>query len=303
MRVLVTGSSGLIGTALVSALRASGHDTSSLVRRPPGADEIRWDPSRGSIDSDALEGHDAVVHLAGVGIGDHRWTDDHKAAVLDSRVKGTSLLSAALAGLAAPPSVMASGSAVGYYGADRGDEALVEDSPPPMAGTGGFLADVVARWEAATAAASGAGIRVAHLRSGVVMSAAGGALRKQLPAFRIGVGGRLGSGRQYLSWVDIDDEVAAIIHVLETDTLSGGVNLTAPTPVTNAEFTATLGRVLRRPTVMPVPTPALNLMFGRQMVSEMILRGQRVLPQRLVGSGFAFAYPDLESSLRHQLSA
>lgn len=301
MRVLVSGSSGLIGTALTEWLARSGHSATRLVRRESRSpDEVRWDPAAGTIDSEALEGHDAVVHLAGVGIGDHRWTPAHKAAARDSRLDGTSLLARSLAGLRRPPKVLASGSAVGVYG-DRGDETLTEDSAPPPEGSGGFLADVVREWEAATAAASDAGIRVAHLRSGVVLSARGGALRKQLPAFKAGIGGRIGTGRQYLSWIDIDDEVAAIGHVLTTESLSGPVNVTSPEPVTNAEFTATLARVLHRPAVLPVPRPALHALFGREMVAEMLLAGQRVVPSRLTSSGFRFTYPELEASLRHVL--
>jgi len=295
VKVVVTGSHGLIGSELVAALRAGGHTVTPLVRRAAGPGEATWDPAAGTIDAAALERHDAVVHLAGVGIGDHRWTPKHKQAVLESRVQGTGLLARTLASLSSPPPVMASGSAVGYYG-DRGDEELTERSAP---GTG-FLADVVQRWEAATAPAADAGIRVAVLRSGVVMSAKGGSLKKQLLPFKAGIGGRIGSGRQYLSWISMTDHVAATRHVLATDSLRGPVNLAAP-PVTNAEFTAALGRVLRRPTVMPVPTVALNVLFGPQMVSEMMLVSQRVLPAALEASGFRFRFPEIEPALRHEL--
>jgi uncharacterized protein (TIGR01777 family) len=268
-----------------------------LVRSRPGPGEAAWDPAAGTIEADKLEGHDAVVHLAGVGIGDHRWTDEHKRAVLDSRVQGTGLLARTLAGLSSPPAVLASGSAVGFYG-DRGDEELTEASSRGS----GFLADVVAAWEAAAAPAADAGIRVALVRSGVVLTAKGGALKKQLLPFKMGVGGRLGTGKQWLSWISLDDEVAALLHVLATEGLSGPVDLTSPEPVTNASFTATLARVLHRPAVLPVPTPALNALFGREMVQEMMLGGQRVLPAALQASGFTFAHPGLEDALRHTLA-
>jgi len=296
VKVLVTGSHGLIGGELVAALRAGGHTVTPLVRGRPEAGQAAWDPDTGTIDAAALEGHDAAVHLAGVGIGDSRWTPEHKQAVLDSRVKGTGLLARTLASLSSPPAVLASGSAVGFYG-DRGDEELTEASGPGA----GFLADVVRRWEEAAAPAAEGGIRVAHLRSGVVLSAKGGALKKQLPAFKAGVGGRLGSGRQYLSWISLTDHVAATRHVLGTDSLKGPVNVTGPSPVANAEFTKTLGRVLGRPTVLPVPTVALNLLFGKEMVDEMLLGGQRVLPAALEASGFRFSHPEIEPALRAAL--
>jgi len=300
VKVAVTGSNGLIGSALVSSLEGDGHQVTRLVRGrsgPVSGDrEVAWDPAAGTIDGAALEGHDAVVHLAGVGIGDHRWTDEHKAAVLDSRVKGTDLLTRTLAGLHHPPAVVASGSAVGFYG-DRGDEELTEASGPGS----GFLATVVQKWEAAATPASDAGIRVAYLRSGVVQSSAGGALKKQLPAFKAGLGGRLGSGRQWLSWIAIVDEVGAIRHVLDHPDIVGPVNLSAPEPVTNAEFTRTLGTVLHRPTAVPTPTPALRLMFGKEMVSEMLLGGQRVLPKVLEATGYVFAQPDLATALATEL--
>jgi len=297
VKVAITGSHGLIGSALASSLDGDGHEVTRLVRgQASGANGIAWNPAAGTIDADALEGHDAVVHLAGVGIGDHRWTDEHKAAVLDSRVQGTRLLTTTLAGLRRPPAVVASGSAVGFYG-DRGDEELTEDSGP---GTG-FLADVVQKWEASAAPATEAGIRVAYLRTGVVQSADGGALKKQLLPFKAGMGGRLGSGRQWLSWIAIDDEVGAIRHVLDTPEIVGPVNLCAPTPVTNGEFTRTLGQALHRPTAIPTPTPALQLLFGREMVSEMLLGGQRVLPKVLESTGFVFTYPTLAAALTAEL--
>jgi len=297
MRVVVTGSNGLIGTALVEALEAGGHQVTRLVRgEARGPHQLRWDPAAGTIDAAGLEGHDGVVHLAGVGIGDHRWTAEHKAAVLDSRVQGTSLLASTLAKLEQPPKVLASASAVGYYG-DRGDQALTEADGP---GTG-FLADVVRRWEDASGPASAAGIRVARLRSGVVLTDKGGALDKQLLPFKMGLGGRVGTGEQYLSWISLDDEVAAILHVLTADTIDGPVNLTAPTPVTNAEFTRALGKVLGRPTVMPVPKLALTTMFGKEMTAEMLLAGQRVLPAVLQASGFSFGDVEIEAALRRIL--
>jgi len=297
MRVAVTGSHGLIGTALLEALTGDGHEVTSLVRGPAqGSHQVRWDPAAGTIDAAGLEGHDAVVHLAGVGIGDHRWSAEHKAAVLDSRVQGTSLLATTLAHLDRPPAVLASASAVGYYG-DTGARAVTEVDGPGS----GFLADVVRQWEDATTPAAEAGIRVARFRSGVVLTDRGGALDKQLLPFKMGLGGRVGTGEQYLSWISLDDEVSAIRHLLATPSMAGPVNLTAPNPVTNAEFTKALGAVLGRPTVMPVPRLALNTMFGKEMVAEMLLAGQRVLPAVLQASGFAFVDEEIEPALRRIL--
>lgn len=293
MRVLVTGSHGLIGTALTERLEAEGHQVTRLVRGEAGPGRVAWDPAGGTIDSAGLEGHDAVVHLAGEGIGDHRWTDAHKARILDSRRTGTTLLAEALAGLSARPSVLVSGSAVGYYG-DRGDEELTEQSGPGS----GFLADVVRAWEDSTAAASEAGIRVVHLRTGLVMSAKGGALAETLPIFKAGLGGRLGSGRQWWSWISIDDEVGAIVHALTNSPVVGPVNLTGPAPVTNAEFTKTLGRVLGRPAALVVPKAALAIRFGREMTEEMLLASQRALPVRLTETGYPFTHRTLEAALR-----
>lgn len=297
MRVLVAGSHGLIGIAFVDALVASGHHVTRLVHGSAGPDEVSWRPGHGIIDASGLEGHDAVVNLAEVGIGDHRWTKSQKRTARRTRLRATSLLAETLAAAAWRPQVLVSASAVGFYGFDRGDEELTEAS---SAGTG-FLSELVQEWEQATAPAAGAGIRVALLRSGAVLSSRGGVLARQLPAFRLGLGGRLGTGRQYVSWISLDDELAAIQHVLEDESLQGPVNLTAPAPVTNAEYTTTLGGVLGRPTVLPTPTPALYALFGREMTAEMLLGGQRVVPGTLLAAGFTFAHADVESALRHAL--
>ena len=297
MKAAVTGSHGLIGSALVVELTRRSHEVTRLVRSRPGPGEAAWDPAKGTIEADKLEGHDAVVHLAGVGIGDHRWTDEHKRAVLDSRVLGTGLLARTLAGLSSPPRVLLSGSAVGFYGYQGGDEVMTEASPRG----GGFLAGVVDAWEQAAAPAEQAGIRVVRLRSGVVLTGKGGALKKQLLPFKLGVGGRLGAGRQWLSWISLEDEVGAIIHLLTAEDARGPVNVTSPEPVTNAVFTATLARVLKRPAFTPVPTLALHALFGREMTEEMLFGGQRVLPTALQASGFTFVHPQLEEALRQTL--
>jgi uncharacterized protein len=296
--MVVTGSSGLIGTALAAALEQRGDQVTRLVRSEPaaGAGEAHWDPAKGEIDATAFEGQDAVVHLAGVGIGDHRWSETHKSAVLESRVLGTTLLARTLGRMDSPPPTLVSASAVGYYG-DRGDEVLTEDSGP---GTG-FLTDVCRRWETATTAAADAGVRVVHARTGIVLSAAGGALKQMLLPFKLGLGGRIGSGRQWWSWIAIDDEVGAILHAAGDATVRGPLNLTAPEPATNEEFTRTLNRVLHRPTLLPTPTFALKAMFGREAVDEMFLGGQRAVPERLQESGYRFAFPSLEGALRHVL--
>lgn len=294
MRVAVTGSSGLIGSALVAALGQDGHDVVRLVRRAPArSDEVRWDPSAGVIQAPGLSGVDAVVNLAGAGIAEHRWTPARKAEILDSRVRGTRLVAETMAKMDDGPRVLLNGSAIGWYG-DTGDSPRTEDDP---AGAG-FLASVARQWEEAAGAAVDAGIRTVYLRTGIVLAAEGGALKQQLPLFRFGVGGRLGSGRQYQSWISIDDEVAAIMWCLTTDSLRGPANLTAPNPVTNAEFAKTLGRVLHRPAVVPVPGFGPKLVFGSELVDQVILSGQRVLPAVLVGSGFGFRHADLEEALR-----
>ena len=292
VRIAVTGSHGLIGTALLARLAADGHEAVRLVRATPGAGEIAWDPAAGRLDALALAGVDAVVNLAGAGIGDHRWTDGYRREVLDSRVQATTTIAQAVAAADDGPRVLLSGSAIGYYG-DRGDESLDETSGP---GTG-FLTDVVTAWEAATAPAETAGRRVVHLRSGVVLAGQGGALAKMLPLFKVGLGGRFGSGRQWMSWISIDDEVAAIIHLLTSD-VSGPVNLTAPEPVTNAELADTIGTVLHRPTVLPVPAVGPRLVLGRDRADALLFESQRVLPRVLEGDGFAHTHPTLEQALR-----
>jgi uncharacterized protein len=297
MDVVVTGSGGLIGTALRSALERAGHRMVPMVRSQAAGDAIGWDPDHGRIDAGGLEGVGAVVHLAGEGIGAKRWNDAQKITIKESRVRGTVLLAETLAKLNRPPKVLLSGSAVGYYG-DRGDEVLTESS---RAGEG-FLAGVCVAWEAAAAPAKDAGIRVSHLRTDIVLSAAGGALAKMLPPFRVGLGGRLGPGRQWMSWISIDDEAGAIVHLLADDAPAGAVNLTGPNPVTNADFTAALGRALRRPAVIPVPQIALKAALGGEMAQELLLNSQRALPTRLLDSGYTFAHPEVGDALRTVLS-
>ncbi len=248
MRIAITGSTGLIGTALIAHLTALGHTPVPVVRRPATGNEISWDPAAGRLNPADLNGVDAVVHLAGAGIGDKRWTPAYKKVLLESRTRSTNLLSEAIAASEERPKVLLSGSAIGIYGAHE-SQAFTEDSP---SGTG-FLADICVDWETSTKMAEAAGVRVAHLRTGIVLSPEGGALKKQLPLFKLGLGGRFGNGRQWQSWISITDEVAAITHLLTSD-LEGPVNLTAPNPVTNAEFTSTLAKVLKRPALLPIPS-------------------------------------------------
>lgn len=295
MRVAVAGSSGLIGSGLVPGLRRDGHEVIRLVRRPAqGRDEVRWDPTRGELDPAALDGVEAIINLAGAGIGDKRWTPQRRREVLDSRVVPTRLLAEAAAKLDPRPTAFLNGSAVGWYGYQGGDRVWTEDDPRGE----GFLADVVAEWEQAAQAADQAGIRTVLLRSGIVQSAAGGALAKQLTPFKLGLGGRIGSGRQHLPWISLADEVGAIIFCLTDDRMSGPVNLTAPSSVTNAEYTRTLGRVLHRPTLVPIPTPALRALLGPDIVEEMLLGGTRARPAKLEKAGFRWLHPDLEAALR-----
>jgi uncharacterized protein (TIGR01777 family) len=298
MKVLISGSTGLIGSALISALATAGHDVVRLVRSAPRADglAVHWDPESERIDTVGLEGMDAVVHLAGENIGAGRWSRDRKARIFDSRVKGTRLLCESLANLNHPPQVLVCASAIGYYGS-RGAEVMNEGSESGA----GFLADVCREWEIATEFVGQTEIRVVNLRMGIVLSLAGGPLEKMLPPFKMGVGGILGKGRQYMSWIALDDAVGAIYHTLVTDSLQGPVNNVAPYPVTNREFTKALGRVLRRPTLFPLPSFGLRIMFGREMANELFLSSTRVEPTRLLETGYAFQYPGLEDALRHVL--
>jgi uncharacterized protein (TIGR01777 family) len=297
MDIVVTGSSGLIGTALRPALEAAGHRMVPMVRGGGGGEALRWDPAAGRIDAGGLEGVGAVVNLAGEGIGAKRWNEDQKARIRDSRVRGTALLAETLAKLERPPKVFVSGSAVGYYG-DRGDEVLTESSRPGD----DFLAGVCQAWEAATAPAREAGVRVSHIRTGIVLSGRGGALAKMLRPFKLGVGGKLGTGGQWMSWISLEDEVGAIVHLLGDDAPAGAVNLTAPNPATNADFTKALGQALGRPTVLPVPKIGLKLLLGGEMAEELLLGGQRALPTRLLDSGYTFAHPDLADALKVALA-
>ena len=296
MKVAVTGASGLIGSALVPALRARGHEVVRLVRRAPSApDEVRWDPAAGTVDLAGLQGIDAVVHLAGAGVGDKRWTEAYKKEIRDSRVQGTTTIAQAMASLDPRPKVLVCGSAIGYYG-DTGDRAVTEESPQGA----GFLADVVADWEASAKPAIDAGIRVPFARTGLVVSSKGGAWKRLLPIFRLGVGGKVGSGKQYWSFISLRDEVAALIALLEDERYRGPVNLTAPNPVTNAEVTAAMGRVLGRPTALPVPAFAIKAALGE--FSQDVLGSQRVLPQVLEGDGFNWSDPTIDQAIQQAAS-
>ncbi|WP_079426360.1 TIGR01777 family oxidoreductase [Streptomyces katrae] len=296
MRIAITGASGLIGRALLRSLHADGHETVRFVRRTPAApDEARWDPRAGYVDPVGLRGCDAVVHLAGAGVGDHRWTDAYKREIRDSRVLGTAALASALAGMDEPPAVFVCGSAVGYYG-DTGSRAVDESAP---AGTG-FLPSVCVEWEAAAAPAQDAGIRTVFARTGLVVAAEGGAWGRLFPLFRAGIGGRLGNGRQYWSYISMHDEIAALRFLTETPGLSGPFNLTAPEPLTNREVTAAMGRVLHRPTLCTVPAPVLRVVLGE--FSQDVLGSQRVRPKRLLEAGFTFAHPGIEEAIKAALA-
>lgn len=297
MDVVVTGSSGFIGSALKGALEMAGHRLVPMVRSQPSGDALHWDPERAEIDTAGLEGVGAVVHLAGEGIGNKRWTEEYKAKVKESRRKGTLLLAETLAKLDKPPKVLVSSSGIGYYG-DRGDEVLTESSRPGN----DFLAGVCTAWEAATAPAKGAGIRVACIRTGVVLSGRGGVLPKLLLPFKFGFGGKLGSGRQWMSWIALEDEVAAIVHLLGDESLSGPFNLTSPNPVTNAAMTKAIGKAMNRPAFLPAPAFALKTALGAEMAQELLLVSQRALPTRLLDSGFTFGRPELDDALRVALA-
>mgnify|MGYP006268180777 FL=1 len=293
MQVLVTGASGLIGRALLPRLASGGHTVVSAVRREPrGSNERRWDPSAGTLQDGFFDGIDAVIHLAGAGIGDKRWTDAYKKEILESRTKGTALLAEGMAAAAVKPRVFLSGSAIGIYGAS--DDTELDET----AGHGsGFLADVCAQWESATQAAEAVGIRTVHLRTGIVLSRDGGALKKQLPLFALGAGGKFGNGRQWQSWISIEDEVGAIIHLLDSG-VSGPVNLTAPTPVTNADFTRTLAKVMRRPALLPIPKFGPALLLGSELADALLFTGQRVVPGVLQRDGYVFRHSSLDAALR-----
>ncbi len=296
MKVAITGASGLVGTALSSFITAGGHQVLRLVRRAPGAkDEARWDPDDGTIDTAALKGTDAVVHLAGENIAEGRWTEARKKLLRTSRIQPTRRLAETLARLKRKPRVLVCASASGYYGNRGGTWLCEKDSPADD-----FLGRLAAEWEAAAEPAAKAGIRVVALRTGIVLSPAGGALAKMLPPFRAGLGGTVGPGTQYMSWLAIDDLLGIIHHALDRNDLEGPANAVAPAPVTNAEFTKTLGRGLRRPTIAPVPAFALRLAFG-EMVQATLLASTRVRPERLQATGYRFRFPTLEGALRHLL--
>ena len=285
MRIAVTGSHGFIGSALVASLERDGHEAVRVSR-----------DASGQLDTGALYGADAVVHLAGEGVGAKRWTPEQKRKILESRTKGTALVAETIAGMDHKPRVFLSGSAVGYYGS-RGDEVLTETSGPGD----DYLAEVCVQWEASTAAAEAAGIRVVHLRTGIVVGKSGGALAKTLPLFKLGLGGRVGSGRQWWSWISLTDEIGAITFLLDHD-IAGPVNLTGPEPVTNAEFTKSVGRALHRPTVVPVPMFGPRLLLGREGADAIAGANQRVVPAVLSEAGYRFVHPTVDDATRAELA-
>lgn len=298
MKIAITGSSGLIGSALVTAIMRRGDTAIKLVRRPAiGADEIAWEPATGRIDASSLAEVEAVVHLAGAGIGDKRWTKSRKEELVESRVLSTTLLAQTLASLPNAPRVFVSASAIGFYG-DRGDEWLTEDSSRGS----GFLANLVNDWEAGTSAASSAGIRTVVARTGIVLARTGGALGKQLPLFRLGLGGKIGDGSNWQSWISLQDQVRSLLAAID-GRLSGPVNMVSPNPVTNADFAKTLGQIIGRPAALRVPKLAPAALFGREFVEQVACASQRVQPTRLENSGFEFDHPDLASALRQILTA
>jgi uncharacterized protein (TIGR01777 family) len=294
VKVLLAGASGFLGQALSKELIAHRHLVHTLVRRSPSsATEIEWHPERGELDPDVLRGFGAVIGLSGAGISDKRWTAAYKQELLESRLGPTRTLATALAGLPVGqrPATFISASAIGYYG-ERGDQPL----PESVTAGNGFLADLVVKWEAAAQPAAEAGVRVVTLRTGLVLSSTGGLLKRLIPLFKLGVGGKLGSGRQYQSWITLADEVGAIRHLLETDAVSGPVNLTGPEPVRNDEFSSQLGKALHRPAIFPAPAFGIRLVLG-QFADEGALASQRVIPEKLVDSGYRFQHPDVGSAL------
>jgi uncharacterized protein len=298
MNILVTGAAGLIGTELTSLLTQNKNRVIRLVRKSrlaPG--EIGWDPYAQTMDIEALEGLDAVVHLAGENIADGRWTAGKKMRIRESRIQGTRFLAQSLAKLFDPPKVLVSVSAIGYYG-DRGEELLDEESDPGK----GFLADVCREWETATAPAAMAGIRVVHPRLGIVLSTAGGALARMLPPFRLGIGGRIGSGRQYMSWITIEDLTGILDYAIHNGSLHGPVNAVSPDPLTNRDFSIMLGRVLSKPSFLALPAFAARIAFG-EMADALLLASARVLPTKLKASGYTFKFPEVENALRHTLNS
>jgi uncharacterized protein (TIGR01777 family) len=291
VHIVLAGSTGLIGTALVARLRADGHTVVRLVRSEPTGSDVLWDAANGQLDAGVLEPADAVINLAGAGIGDHRWTEEYRRTLVESRTRTTSLLAERLAEVGGEGRVLLSGSAIGAYG-DRGDEELTEAS---ARGTG-FLADLVRDWEASTATAEAAGTRVVHLRTGIVLAKQGGALAKMLPLFRVGLGGRFGDGRQWMSWISLPDQVGAIVHLLTSDD-RGSVNLTAPNPVRNAEFAKALGATLKRPSVIPVPRFAPRLALGRDQADALLFESQRVVGTKLIDGGYRWSSATISEAL------
>lgn len=296
MKIIVTGASGLIGKPLVKILRKHGHEVVQLVRRTAQANESQWNPATGQINASVIDGADAVIHLSGAGIGDRRWTAKYKQELLESRTKTTALLASTIANSAKKPSVFLSGSAIGIYG-PRGDEELTEQSSSGSS----FLADICKQWEAAAKPAVDAGVRTVYLRTGIVLTPLGGALKKQLPLFKLGLGGKFGDGRAWQSWISLDDELAAIEYLL-TANISGAANLTAPNPVTNAEFTNSMARTLKRLAILPIPKFGPKLLLGGELADALLFTGQRVMPIELQKSGFTFQHQTIDIALRALLN-
>ena len=296
MKIIISGASGLIGKPLVKKLRLAGHEVVQLVRRTPNANESKWNPATEQIDASVIDGSDAVIHLSGAGIGDRRWTTKYKQELVESRTKSTALLASTIANSAKKPSVFLSGSAIGIYG-PRGDEQLTEQSQNGES----FLADICKQWESAAKPAVDAGVRTVYLRTGIVLTPLGGALKKQLPLFKLGLGGKFGDGRAWQSWISLDDELAAIEHLL-TAKVSGAVNLTAPNPVTNADFTTTLARTIKRLAILPIPKFGPQLLLGAELADALLFTGQRVMPAELLKSGFVFKHSTIEVALRALLN-